>query len=101
MLLCLCSKNNEADVLEVFERRPEMPLRLDHVLAHRINWRPKSESLASLAARSSLGLRAASCSSDDSPIRVRVEVQRRAARRSRSSSSPGMRPSFPRAIRRN
>ena len=27
MLLALCSKNNEADVREVFERRLDMPLR--------------------------------------------------------------------------
>jgi FkbH-like protein len=56
MLLCLCSKNNEADVLEVFERGPDMPLRREHILAHRINWRPKSENLISLAAELGLGL---------------------------------------------
>ena len=43
MLLCLCSKNVEADVLAVFEQRPDMPLTLDHIVAHQINWRPKSE----------------------------------------------------------
>jgi FkbH-like protein len=54
MLLALASKNNEADVLDVFERRPEMPLRLEHFVSRRLNWEPKSASLASLAAELSL-----------------------------------------------
>ena len=32
MLICLCSKNNEEDVVEVFERRAEMPLKRDHIV---------------------------------------------------------------------
>ena len=75
MLLCLCSKNNEADVLEVFERGPEMPLRMDHVLAHRINWRPKSENLVSLAAELGLGLDSFVFVDDDP--RERAEVKAR------------------------
>jgi FkbH-like protein/non-ribosomal peptide synthase protein (TIGR01720 family) len=56
VLLCLCSKNNEADVLEVFRQRPEMPLKLEHITARRINWAPKSENLRALAAELSLSL---------------------------------------------
>jgi FkbH-like protein len=56
MLLCLCSKNNEADVLEVFDRRPDMPLRREHLVTWRINWQPKSASLRSLAEELNLGL---------------------------------------------
>src|SRR5581483_1256842 len=56
MLLCLCSKNNEADVRAVFARHPRMPLRPEHVAAWRVSWRPKSESLAALAAELGLGL---------------------------------------------
>jgi FkbH-like protein len=56
MLLCLCSKNNEEDVWDVFERRREMPLRRDHIVSSRINWKPKSENLRSLAAELNLGL---------------------------------------------
>nr|AWI62626.1 nonribosomal peptide synthetase [Cystobacter sp.] len=55
-LLCLCSRNNEADVVEVFSRRPEMPLTLEHVTAYRINWQAKSANLRALAAELSLGL---------------------------------------------
>lgn len=56
MLVCLCSKNNEKDVVEVFERRPEMPLKRDHIVSWRLNWRPKSENLRSLAQELRLGL---------------------------------------------
>jgi FkbH-like protein len=55
-LLCLCSKNNESDVLEVFERRPEMLLQREHLVAWRINWHPKSENLRSLAQELGVGL---------------------------------------------
>lgn len=56
MLLCLCSKNNEPDVLQVFEQRQDMVLKLNHLVAWRINWLPKSENIQSLAAELNLGL---------------------------------------------
>src|SRR5262249_39772843 len=49
MLLCLCSKNNEEDVWEVFRCRPEMPLHRDHLVGWRMNWQQKSANLQSLA----------------------------------------------------
>ena len=55
-LLCLVSKNNQADVLDTFRLNPEMPLRLDHFVAWRINWQPKSENVADLAQELELGL---------------------------------------------
>jgi FkbH-like protein/FkbM family methyltransferase len=55
-LLCLCSRNNPDDVLEVFARRTDMPLGLGHVVARRLSWRAKSASLASLAEELGLGL---------------------------------------------
>lgn len=55
-LLCLCSKNNPADVEAVFRRNSEMPLRAEHFAAQRVNWRPKSENLRSLAQELNLGL---------------------------------------------
>jgi FkbH-like protein len=56
MILCLCSKNNEEDVQAVFDAHPEMLLRRDHFLASRVNWRPKSKNLISLANELNLGL---------------------------------------------
>ena len=55
MLLCLCSKNNEADVVEVFTNRYDMPLKLDHFVARRINWRQKSGNIRALAQELNLG----------------------------------------------
>ena len=56
MLLCLASKNSEADVAEVFARRSEMPLRWEYFTGHRINWKPKSQNILELAAELKLGL---------------------------------------------
>jgi FkbH-like protein len=56
MLLCLCSKNREEDVMATFAAHPSMPLAIDDFIAHRINWRPKSENIKSLAAELNLGL---------------------------------------------
>jgi FkbH-like protein len=55
-LVCLVSKNAERDVLDVFERRSDMPLRLEHIVSHRINWEPKPGNVASLARALNLGL---------------------------------------------
>lgn len=55
-LLCLCSKNSEPDVFEVFAHHPQMPLKREHILAWRINWQPKSENLIALAEELQLGL---------------------------------------------
>ncbi len=56
VLVCLASKNSEADVLEVLEKRPDMRLNANHIVAHRINWQPKSTNILSLAAELNLGL---------------------------------------------
>jgi len=56
MLLCLCSRNNEEDVFQVFDAHPEMPLRREHLVSWRINWGPKSANLKALAEELRLGL---------------------------------------------
>lgn len=67
MLLCLCSKNQEMDVLEVFAKRPDMPLALEQIVSWRINWQPKSENIKSLAQELNLALESF-IFIDDSPI---------------------------------
>jgi FkbH-like protein len=56
MLLTMASKNNEADVLETFAVHPEMPLRLRHFAAWRLNWETKAENLVQLAQELNVGL---------------------------------------------
>lgn len=55
-LLVLLSKNNLEDVKEVFDSRPDMPLKLSDFAAIRVNWREKHENLAEVAAELNLGL---------------------------------------------
>jgi len=55
VLLTLVSKNNEADVWEVFDQHEGMRLKRTDIVAWRINWLPKPENIASLAAELSVG----------------------------------------------
>ncbi|HEV7517348.1 MAG TPA: HAD-IIIC family phosphatase, partial [Thermoanaerobaculia bacterium] len=74
VLLCLCSKNNPEDVHQVFAERPDMPLRREAIVAERINWRPKSENLRSLAGELGLGLDSFVFLDDDPVICAEVEA---------------------------
>ena len=67
MLLCLCSKNNEEDVAEVFDSRKDMPLSSEHILASRLNWGQKSNNLRQIAQELNLGLDSF-VFIDDSPV---------------------------------
>lgn len=73
LLLCLCSKNNEDDVFDVFERRTDMTLKRDHLTAWRVNWRAKSENIKSLAKELQLELESM-IFIDDDPVEC-AEVQ--------------------------
>jgi FkbH-like protein len=67
MLLCLCSKNNEQDVLDVFDQRTDLLLKREHLVSWRINWKSKSENIRSLAQELNLGLESF-IFIDDNPI---------------------------------
>ncbi|WP_432194923.1 SDR family NAD(P)-dependent oxidoreductase [Streptomyces sp. bgisy027] len=69
VLLCLASKNEAADVDEVFAVREDMPLRPEHITARRVNWEPKALNIASLAAELDLGLDSF-VFLDDNPVEV-------------------------------
>jgi FkbH-like protein len=56
VLLAICSRNNEADALAVFETRSEMLLHLDDFAAVRINWSPKPENVLAIATELDIGL---------------------------------------------
>ena len=74
MLLCLSSRNNEEDVVRVFECRSEMPLKREHIVSWRINWKPKSESLKELAEELQLGLDSFIFVDDDPVVCAEVEA---------------------------
>jgi FkbH-like protein len=48
-LICLCSRNNAADVLEVFGQHPAMILQEKQLSTYRINWDSKVSNLHSLS----------------------------------------------------
>lgn len=72
VLICLCSKNNETDVWEVFDHRSEMILKREHLVSSRINWNPKSANLKSLAEELQLGLDSFVFIDDDSAVCAEV-----------------------------
>ncbi|MEM7334657.1 MAG: FkbM family methyltransferase [Chloroflexota bacterium] len=69
MVLCLNSKNNEPDVMAVFDERPDMPLKKDHLVSWRINWQPKSQNLIALAEELNLSLDSF-IFLDDNPVEI-------------------------------
>jgi FkbH-like protein len=57
VILAICSKNNEEDVLEVFsKRKDDMPLQLDKFVAYRINWNNKATNIRDIANELNIGL---------------------------------------------
>jgi FkbH-like protein len=55
VLLAVCSKNNAADVAEVFARRA-LPLKAEDFAGWKVNWEDKAENLCALARELNLGL---------------------------------------------
>jgi len=56
VLLAVASKNNPADVDEVFAQNRNMVLNREHFSNLQVHWRPKSESLREIARQLNLGL---------------------------------------------
>jgi FkbH-like protein len=56
VFLAINSKNNLADVREVFDARAEMVLRWEDFSAVAVNWTPKSENLRTIARELNIGL---------------------------------------------
>ena len=56
VILTVCSKNNETDVLEAWEKNPFMTLKKDHFAAYRINWTDKATNIKELAEELNIGL---------------------------------------------
>lgn len=56
VILTVCSKNNEADVLEAWEKNPFMALKKEHFAVYRINWTDKATNIKELAEELNIGL---------------------------------------------
>lgn len=56
VILAICSKNNEQDVLDVWEKNPYIVLKKEHFAAYRINWMDKATNLRDLASELNIGL---------------------------------------------
>lgn len=56
VVLALCSKNNEDDVWEVFDKHSDMVIKREHIAAHRINWQDKAQNIREIAEELGLGL---------------------------------------------
>jgi FkbH-like protein len=67
VILAVCSKNNEADAREPFERHPEMKLKLDDFAAFVANWDSKIDNLIRISQTLNIGLDAF-VFVDDNPI---------------------------------
>lgn len=56
VMVAICSKNNEADVWEVFDGHDGMLLKRDHIVTHRINWQDKVSNICGIAEELNIGL---------------------------------------------
>ena len=56
VILTVCSKNDESDVLKVFREQSDMVLRDEHIACFRVNWNTKAENLRDIAATLNIGL---------------------------------------------
>ncbi|NOY62758.1 MAG: HAD-IIIC family phosphatase [Gammaproteobacteria bacterium] len=56
VILAVCSKNNEEDVLEAWQKNPFMILKKEHIAAYRINWQDKASNIEALASELNIGL---------------------------------------------
>ncbi|HTA95779.1 MAG TPA: HAD-IIIC family phosphatase, partial [Verrucomicrobiae bacterium] len=65
-LICLCSKNDEAQVWQVLDQHPHCLLRRNKIAAYRINWADKATNLKELALELNLSLDSMVFVDDDS-----------------------------------
>ena len=71
VLIILCSKNNEEDVWEVFDKHPQCLLKRNHIAAWKINWDDKVTNINLLADELNLGLESFVCI-DDNPVECEI-----------------------------
>jgi FkbH-like protein len=73
IILAICSKNNEEDALEVFEKHPFQLIKLNNISAYRINWQDKATNIQELADELNIGLDSIVFIDDNPAERERVK----------------------------
>lgn len=56
VILTICSKNNEEDVLEAWDKNPFLVLKKEHFATYRINWNDKASNIQEIAKELNIGL---------------------------------------------
>ena len=56
IIICLCSKNDRNDIIEVFEKHPDMILSLSDITFDRVNWQPKSKNINEIIQEANLSM---------------------------------------------
>jgi FkbH-like protein len=74
ILLAVASKNDHAKAAEVFQKHPEMVLRLEDFVSFKANWEPKSDNIRQMAAELNLGLDSF-VFVDDNPAEIEIVRQ--------------------------
>ncbi len=96
VLLCLCTKNNPADIEEALRNHPQMVLRPEQIVASKVNWEDKPSNLRALAAELNLGLESM-VFLDDSPFEC--EAVRQQLPMVRTVQVPATLSDYPRVVR--
>ena len=71
ILLGLCSKNNEADVIEVLNSHPDMQIREKHITINKSNWNDKATNILEISQELNIGLDSI-VFIDDSPFEINL-----------------------------
>lgn len=56
IIITICSKNNENDVLELWEKNPHIKLGKEFISSYRINWANKAQNIKEIAEELNIGL---------------------------------------------
>jgi FkbH-like protein len=56
VIVCLCSKNNEQDVLDVLRNHKDMILTENHIVIKKVNWIDKASNLRAIASELNIGI---------------------------------------------
>lgn len=75
VMLVICSKNDEQEIMQLFEKNPNLVLRKEHFVAWRINWNDKVSNIKQLANDLNIGLESMVFVDDNPTERAWVKQQ--------------------------